>query len=92
MVNGVEEDGELPGQAARLHLEHPRLGEGMLTWGLRLSLGFDTMSWAEWLGLCGQHCVLGMQRKREGQVVSCKSPEQFGSPTLTPPSSSVIGE
>lgn len=55
VVNGVEEDGELPGQAARLHLEHPRLGEGMLTWRLGLSLGFDTMSWAEWLGLCGQH-------------------------------------
>lgn len=59
MVNGVEEDGELPGQAAKRHVSHPHLGEGMLTWMLQLSLCFDTVLWSKWLGLCDRHvfCV-----------------------------------
>lgn len=95
MVSGVAEDGELPGQAAKLHLWHPHLREGRLAGMLWLSLDCDPMSWSKWLGLCDKSvfCVCRGRRESKLSAVSLQSSlDPPPHPTSGLQSSSVIGE
>lgn len=91
MVSGVAEDGELPGQAAKLHLWHPHLWEGRLAGMLWLSLGCDPMPWSKRLDLCDKSVFCTCRGRRESKL-SAVSLQSGVDPPAGCQSSSVIGE